>query len=360
MPLETHTDPASGRVFLYDSDTGETRWPDTSDTAQLVDLGDVSSSLAPSPRPVPSSQSASSPSPAPSSARPLPVFPSQSLFSAPRPSKSQSSTSTRVPSPSGFHPGAGLELSTFRNGVGLVSTGYVAGESDSESEGFQVEEEESEVRGAERSIGITDDIVIKAFPCCVTFHSCCCESPYAVVEGLVRCPFYFAFSLLIFVIGVLSLRLDLFSVTARSYFREGALFFAASLTLLIPCMSTCFIYRDFDSEGDWELQPLPTFLGWVDPRRFSAFESGDGALASNYCYEKGTKSMDSWRPLKDQPGILHPPQRTYDDCCETCLGVKLPARQHIEKEVEKDEQIAIKLKKKEQALEMDGWLRVKS
>ena len=131
---------------------------------------------------------------------------------------------------------------------------------------------------------------INTFRCCLTFHTFCCEAPMAVFEGYTK-------SLLLITLAMLLLILSAFSPNlkkhAKSHFRESILFFAASVTLMIPCSATCCVYGQFKALDDWESLPILTFVGCVDPRRFSVFEGGDGAIASNY-YQRGAKSMDSW------------------------------------------------------------------
>jgi hypothetical protein len=100
---------------------------------------------------------------------------------------------------------------------------------------------------------------------------------------------------------------------ASACFRDGALCFAAALTLAaLPCCLACGVYRDFrpdpedededggeaaDNEANdgeaaggtaggggrgWSLRALPTLLGSVDPRRFAAVSvCGQGADAAN-------------------------------------------------------------------------------
>ena len=125
---------------------------------------------------------------------------------------------------------------------------------------------------------------------------------------------------------------------------------------MIPCSASCCVYRSFSSEGDWDLKPIPTLIGYVDPRRFSVFESGDGAMSANQ-YEHGSQSsMDSWR---SDPGILHPPQHTYDKCMSRIFRVAIPERQHIEKAIEMENRSAQKSIRTEKRLAAGGWLPVK-
>ena len=140
----------------------------------------------------------------------------------------------------------------------------------------------------------------------------CCEQPAACLEALCRCPGYLLGSLLLYVLSVLvcvSRGCDCdaggrVSAKAGAYLREGCLFLAAALSLLVPGMAFV-IYRNMplDDDGDWCIRPLPTLVGNVDPRRFWAFSLGRCALADDGFYDQALGSLDSW-----QGPILHPPR----------------------------------------------------
>ena len=62
--------------------------------------------------------------------------------------------------------------------------------------------------------------------------------------------------------------------------REAAICLAAVLSMCMPGLAA-FAYRRQSGEGDWDLSPVPTVLGWVDSRRFAAFSLvGGGRLAT--------------------------------------------------------------------------------
>jgi len=90
------------------------------------------------------------------------------------------------------------------------------------------------------------------------------------------------------------------------WLREGLLLMSATLTLAIPGMAL-MVYRHFDADGDdWDLHPIPTLLGYVDPRRFYTFCLGQGSMASNAFYDADMGSMDTIQ--HGGGGILHPPK----------------------------------------------------
>lgn len=130
----------------------------------------------------------------------------------------------------------------------------------------------------------------RTFAWCLQLHGCLCEAPLAVVEGIVRAPFYFLWALWVAVVarvgasgpGQSENRARLLA-QARALAREGALLVVASLTLLVPC-STCYtVYAEVSLDHAWDVRPVPTVLGWaVDPLRFFVFANGQaGELAAN-------------------------------------------------------------------------------
>ena len=105
---------------------------------------------------------------------------------------------------------------------------------------------------------------------------------------------------------------------AVDFLREGCLFLAAALSLLLPG-AAALIYRNMPlDDGDWDLRPLPTPLGAVDPRRFWAFYLGRCALANNGYYDPGLGSLDwPWTGA-----VLHPARGDQD---AAALGFDAPA-----------------------------------
>jgi len=195
---------------------------------------------------------------------------------------------------------------------------------------------------------------ISMFRCCLTFHSCCCEGPMAVAEGYTKAVLYAVAAAALFLMYLLTVPLKkpnrTFKVAAFACLRESILFFAASVTLMIPCSATVSVYGRFKPEEDWEMGPIPTFVGFVDPRRFSTFEGGDGAIAVNY-YKSGATSMDSWKGI-----ILNPPGEMCNSILAKVFGQKnVPKRRHLVEEIELELEMAQKAIDKEKKLENEGW-----
>jgi hypothetical protein len=61
---------------------------------------------------------------------------------------------------------------------------------------------------------------------------------------------------------------------------ESLLSFALGLSLSVPCC-ILLIYRDFNGVNEWHLHPVPSLLGWIDPRRLAMISLGQGATAVN-------------------------------------------------------------------------------
>ncbi|GMH51048.1 hypothetical protein TrST_g8577 [Triparma strigata] len=205
---------------------------------------------------------------------------------------------------------------------------------------------------------LTSDALIATFPCAVCMHAFCCEAPAAVMEGWLKTLFYLTVSLLLYLVGAL---LSAFKSgpkirqTAFLYFRESVLFLFSALTLMVPCSASCTVYAGFRSTEDWRIKPIPTLIGYVDPRRYYIFESGDCEMAANQ-YKPDEDSMDTWR---SDLGILHPPYYTYDSCMAGIFKTPLPPRAGIEYEVEMTQRRAQRAIRREKELEADGWLAVK-
>lgn len=132
-----------------------------------------------------------------------------------------------------------------------------------------------------------DDRVFAWF---VLLHGCLCEAPLAVVEGLCRAPFYLLAAAWVAVVGQIGaahqpqLQNHTHSMfeQSRALAREGILLFVASLTLAVPFSTCCTVYRGMDADHAWDVRPIPTLLGAVDPLRFFVFAFGQaGELAAN-------------------------------------------------------------------------------
>lgn len=138
---------------------------------------------------------------------------------------------------------------------------------------------------------------IRLYGCCFCFHGCCCEAPFAAIEAACRAPCY--------LLGAIACATTCQFMRSHELAREGALFLGLALSLgTVPMLLPCWAYASFDAHVDgWKLGPVPTLLGYVDPRRLCVVSYGQGANADNVDVIE-TCSMDTW------PGaILHPPYR---------------------------------------------------
>jgi len=132
------------------------------------------------------------------------------------------------------------------------------------------------------------------------FHILCCEGPATFFETLLRSPGYFIGGLAIFLSGLFTCNQELHTLGCR-WLREALLFFASAATLFLPC-TVLFVYRDYRINEDWMLCALPTFVGWVDPRRFYVLCRGQGDVATNaMLFDIDEESMDTFGKT-----ILHP------------------------------------------------------
>ena len=115
------------------------------------------------------------------------------------------------------------------------------------------------------------------------------ESPFAIIEGFVRCCWFLFLSVMV----VISI-----PVFGRKYIlhcsflliREALLNIAASISLCVPFL-VCYVYRNYRADTDWKLSPIPTIFGWVDARRFIAFTYGNGSLAANVRYDYASSTI---------------------------------------------------------------------
>ncbi|CAN0259190.1 unnamed protein product, partial [Ectocarpus fasciculatus] len=135
----------------------------------------------------------------------------------------------------------------------------------------------------------------RAFAWSVLLHGCLCEAPLAVLEGLARGPLYLVAAAWVALVAVVGAsghahhRAEL-RKHAAALAREGLLLLAASLTLAVPFATSFTVYgevvvdraSDDEEEASWDVRPVPTVLGAVDPLRFCVFAFGQaGELAAN-------------------------------------------------------------------------------
>lgn len=138
---------------------------------------------------------------------------------------------------------------------------------------------------------------IRAYTYCFIAHAILIEAPLASVEGCVRGILGTLVVIVLFSMGVFfwmlslcgqpcidpeSARMISRSLMARSLVLsvENILSLAAALSMTIPFM-ILVVYREFNGVDDWNLNPIPTVLGWVDPRRLAVLTLGQGSSASN-------------------------------------------------------------------------------
>jgi hypothetical protein len=116
------------------------------------------------------------------------------------------------------------------------------------------------------------------------------EAPFSVLEGILRCGLVASLLLIkgsILMLGLLLGRIEIqsfsisFGEVLFDYGQELLLTLAAVMTLMVPG-SIYYVYRRYSPHRNWKLEPIPTFLGYVDPRRFCMITiCGGGASASN-------------------------------------------------------------------------------
>ena len=204
---------------------------------------------------------------------------------------------------------------------------------------------------------VSDTIILKAFPAMIICHAFCCEAPFAVLEGILKTLLYLTLGVILAVFSGVTFGTAFSSTTfkaSKACFREGIIFLFSAITLIIPCSAALTVYCEAARQGDdFEVGPIPTLIGNVDPRRYYVFESGDASLSENP-YNAGTRSMDSWRGV-----ILHPPGHTWDVTMSRLFGTPLPERMREIELVEEVRDRAVESLQKEKKLTEAGWLPVR-
>ena len=146
---------------------------------------------------------------------------------------------------------------------------------------------------------------MRQWRCCFYFHANFCEQYCAAAEALIRAPCYV-------VAGVLIICCR--PTLGYRYIREGLLFAALGITLLLPCAVACGVYGDHSVDKDtWLMKPVCTLLGCVDARRLFCITCGQGSLAKNATFGASETSQDSW------PGrVVHPPLKYWRKGARAC------------------------------------------
>jgi hypothetical protein len=143
------------------------------------------------------------------------------------------------------------------------------------------------------------------------------EAPMLFIEIPIRILF-----LILCILFSSSLSLALFSkewlIYTLNLFREIliAVFVFVSL-IFLPC-AICYIYKQYETDNDWLLSPIPTLIGWVDPRRFvSLVIFGHAKTAVNAEIKHSLDSFGgSIRCAPQQFSVrflLHPTTQTRND-----------------------------------------------
>ncbi|CAM9467444.1 unnamed protein product [Chrysoparadoxa australica] len=195
-----------------------------------------------------------------------------------------------------------------------------SGNEDSDNEGAGLLHWERNLGPLDPQVAAATEPAIRAYRRAVFCHACCCEAPLAIAEGCVRAPLYCVGSAWLGFLGLLATKEEhrkRLRTERHLCLREGVLFLCAACALALPC-SAFRIYRDFDPEEPWDIKPIPTGCGLVDPRRFFTYTYGQaGELAANgACSGEGIRaqSMDEDRQcLGEGGGILHPPRDLMRD-----------------------------------------------
>eukprot|EP01038_Epipyxis_sp_PR26KG_P015632 gene15632-21134_t len=119
------------------------------------------------------------------------------------------------------------------------------------------------------------------------------ENPFCVLEGIIRAAVLFII-LFVYLLALCYIKQPstVLSKLLLVYVREILLTLAATLTLLIP-FSIMFVYRYYSATHSWELTPIPTIFGWVDPKRFFVICYGRGSLASNIYNKKNKPDLNN-------------------------------------------------------------------
>ena len=114
---------------------------------------------------------------------------------------------------------------------------------------------------------------------CLYINAFFVEGPLCVIEGILRVT-------LLLVIGLIMLIASFFVLKwlkryAILFIKESLISLSALISLILLPGSVLCIYRWYNDDNDWDLAPIPTFIGWVDARRFITFTHGNGSLAKN-------------------------------------------------------------------------------
>jgi hypothetical protein len=170
-------------------------------------------------------------------------------------------------------------------------------ESDDEAE---VDEETDELISSliDRDVLYRTKQDITIFTYCFILHAIFVEAPLCVLEAILRCLFFFITGIFLLFLSLFALPFSIFCVSNPQNLQssstplppllraailcllESLHSFALGLSLSIPCC-ILLIYRDFNGVNEWKLHPIPSVIGWIDPRRLAMISLGQGATARN-------------------------------------------------------------------------------
>ena len=166
-----------------------------------------------------------------------------------------------------------------------TSASSSSGDNSSSSEEDEMDDEEDD-----------DDTVFYVYQCIFLFHGCAIESPCGVIEAAFRIALHLCLVVFCAIIATVKCFSDATIDRIKFHLKEIMLYLAAA-TSLACCIPGGLVYRDFNTfKDDFDLLPIYTICGRVDPRRFWVFTKGQGAEALNVLSKKFPEdSMDDYQ-----------------------------------------------------------------
>ena len=146
---------------------------------------------------------------------------------------------------------------------------------------------------------------------CIFINAIIIEGPFAAAEGYIRSGLFLLAFFVVCIPYVVTRYVWLYQL-GSILLREFLLSFAAALSLTIPLMS-CFVYRKYRMDDDWELATVPTLCGWVDSRRFASFTYGNGSFANNVRYDHMLRNTEAADDEDDDENDLENQDSTVID-----------------------------------------------
>ena len=141
---------------------------------------------------------------------------------------------------------------------------------------------------------------INRYRLCFYLNILLLEYPLVVLEGFVRVLLLLILMTMLLVASIMLCGFKNCTSSSLSYLfligREVVVTSAAISSLIVPFV-IFIIYRDYDAENTWDLSPLPTIIGHVDPRRFLVITLGSASEADNIDIDitgRKCKTMDKF------------------------------------------------------------------